>query len=134
MIDNGQLEHLARRLGDEEARRIDPEATARAVLRRLREAPRPGRWWRRPAVLRVAAAAVILLAGAVGLERVLSRGAGPDPSYPILVELADLGADDLAEVLDSLVFEAPVSELVSGGLGALSEAQLREILAVMDGD
>lgn len=133
MTDNGQLEHLARRLGAEAAERVDPEATAQAVLRRLRAAPRPVRWWRRPKVLQVAAVVAILVTGGVGVNWLLQNGAMDEFAYGAPVELAELGDGDLAAVLDSLAFEAPVSELVSPGLDGLDETQLRTLLAVMEG-
>ncbi|PYP74941.1 MAG: hypothetical protein DMD41_00005, partial [Gemmatimonadetes bacterium] len=67
-----RLHELARRLGVRAAERLDVERTAAAVVRRLREQPAATpAWWVRPAWLRLAAAVVLLLGGAV-----VYRGAG----------------------------------------------------------
>ncbi len=46
--------------------------------------------------------------------------------------LEELTAADLGEVLDSLTYEAPVSEFVAASLDDLDESQLRELLATLE--
>ncbi|MFQ5810643.1 MAG: hypothetical protein ACE5JM_13585 [Armatimonadota bacterium] len=128
-----QLERLAAQLGRDAAADIDPDSTAEAVVTRLKTEPVRVVWWRRAGTLQTVAAAVIVLAVALGIREV----AGPSSSEPqdffVLMELEELAEAELAEVLDSLEYEAPVSELVPAGLSGLSEAELDELLVSMEG-
>jgi hypothetical protein len=125
------LERLARRLGEREAAAIDPAAMARRVGARLREpVPQPRRlrmrWW-----VPLAAAATLILAVGVGLQ-MRGNGAGTDVAA-VPAEIADLDADELEEVLDSLAVDVPLSELVSVGLYELTETELATLLETMEG-
>ncbi len=126
-----RLEEIARDLGDQAASRFDPNAAAEKVVARLRVEGREkkNRFKATRILMRVAAVAVI----AIGLGVVAQNaGDGVDPiSAP--VELADFTDDELTEVMDSLFLEEPVYELASGDLYDLNEAELAELLELMEG-
>jgi len=135
-MDEHQIERVAKVLGDRAAERLDVERVAGAVVARLRAdhaaVPRPARLWRRaPMVLRLAAALAVLVTGGVLVRGALENGA--EPAAIIAPILRDLSADELTEVFDSLGVEAPVHESVAVGLESLNEAQLRELLRLMEG-
>lgn len=82
--------------------------------------------------LRLAAALAVLVTGGVLVRGALDHGSetGAVVSAPIL---HDLSVDELAEVFDSLAIEAPVHDGVAIGLESLNEAQLNELLRLMEG-
>ena len=138
-MNDEELEKLAQRLGSRAAERLDVEATARAVVERLRAEPQPHArsWvWRQPVWLRVAAVLVITL-GAGAVARSISR---PKVTTPALVtaagaELNDLSADQLRDVLEA-VGQPAAEETVSpqeAGLDDLSAPQLRALLESLEG-
>ena len=137
-MDEQQLERLAGQLGRERAAAVDPEATAQAVLRRLRTEPATEPWWRRAGqwprrhVLQVAAAAAILLVASFGVRELVGPG-GSGGAHAGPAELQELAATELVEVLDSLEFEAPVYELVEVSLYDLSESELSALLEELEG-
>jgi hypothetical protein len=137
-MDERQLEQLAGQIGRERAAGVDPEATAQAVLRRLRTEPATEPWWRRAGqwprrhVVQVAAAAALVLATTVGVLQLAAPGGDRDP-YAGPVELRELDDTELAEVLDSLEFEAPVYEMVEASLYDLSESELSALLEELEG-
>jgi hypothetical protein len=123
------LEQLARHVGEREARGVDPDRVAGRVVARLargeqvRRPLRLGRWG-------LAIAAVLTVA-------VLTQSDGsPGPSLGVAatpVAVSDLDVDGLAEVLDSLAFDAPASEYVGFGLGTMTTDELQALLAAMEG-
>jgi hypothetical protein len=127
-MDDDRLEAVARRLGEEGERRVNPERVVERVLDRLRSEPvevdtRPragGRRWGRA----LAAAALVAAIG-LGIRY---------PAEPVALAtgLAELGPAELAEVIDSLEIDAPVGELVVG-LNDLSEEQLETLLRRLEG-
>lgn len=135
-MDDRDLERMARDFGSRAADRIDVERVAAGVVARLREdhdtgRSRERRWWRSPAVLRIAAAVVVLAGGGLVARNVLDRGdAARGAVFPALVELSPA---ELLEIADSLSFETPVHEGVAVGLQDLTEEQLRELLRLMEG-
>ncbi len=131
-MDEKEIERLAAELGARDGERSDPDWTAHSVLARLRAEAMRRPWWRRPGVLRVAAAGIIVIAAAVAAERAFGPNAGVAGEFPAPAELQELAAPELAEVLDSLEIAAPVSELVAVDLGDLNETQLRELLEWME--
>ena len=133
---DAKLQELAQRLGARAAERLDVERTAQAVVARLHEearAPARPSVWSQPAWLKIAAALVVV-AGA----GVVARGVWPArPGAPAPVEtvdLSDISAPQLRELLRS--FEQPgAPEPVSSqdvGLEDLSPAQLRTLLASLE--
>ncbi len=132
-MDDQQLEQLARRLGSRAAERLDADETAKAVVERLKSEPVRLVWWRRaPRLSMMAAAAVIVLAIGILADNGGSNPGGADVSVvPTPLELQALSDDELAEVFDSLSFEAPVSELAVSSLEDMSVGQLEELLQTM---
>jgi hypothetical protein len=133
-MDERQLERLARRLGSQAADNLDVERVARSVVQRLRTEPAPVVWWRRiPRLQAVAAAAVIVLtAGVVTVSQIVGdRNEIGD--LPSLAELQALTTDELEEVFDSLVIDAPVFEYTDYGLHDMNEGQLQELLQRLEG-
>ncbi len=132
-----ELERLAKQLG-RAGDRVDPEATARAVLARLASEParqpaaRIPVWTRRPLV-RIAAAAVLVLATMFGVQQLRGPATAADSEIPVMVSLGELAADELTEVLDSLDYEAPVHELVPVALADLNEDELTALLESLEG-
>ena len=132
-----ELERLAKELG-RAGDRIDPEATARAVLARLESEPEQesaGRtlaWARRPLV-QLAAAAVLVLATVFGVQQLRGPATPADSEIPVMVSLGELAADELTEVLDSLEYEVPVYELVPVALGDLNADELTALLESLEG-
>ncbi len=137
-MEDRDLEQLAKTLGARPADQLDVERVTAGVLAKMRAdrgaAERRKRaWWSAPVVLRLAAAVAVLATGGVVARGVLERrGAQPLTvvSAPIL---RDLSADELVEVFDSLGIEAPVHEGLAVGLENLNEAQLQELLRLMEG-
>ena len=132
-----ELERLAKELG-RAGDRVDPEATARAVLERLASEPerqpaaRIPVWTRRP-LARVAAAAVLVLATVLGVQQLRGPATPADSEIPVMVSLGELAADELTEVLDSLDYEAPVYELVPVAVGDLNADELTALLESLEG-
>jgi hypothetical protein len=131
-MDDRQLEQLAKQLGAKAAANVDAQKTAWAVLARLRSTPVTHPWWHRFGLVPAAAAAGVILAAGLGIHQWLTPGEAL-PSLPLPIELNELATNELTEVLDSLEFEAPVAELVPASLADLSENQLRDLLASMEG-
>lgn len=132
-VDDQQLEKLARRLGARAAEQLNVDETARAVVGRLKSEPARVVWWRRTPQLSVfAAAAVIVLALGILTDFGDTRpGESNLDLAPMPFELQALSDDELAEVFDSLSFEAPVSELAVASLEDMSVGQLEELLQTM---
>ena len=135
-MDETELERIASGLGRRAADRLDVEAVARGVLDRLREAgeadrvvasrPRPLLRW-----LATAAAVALIVAGSVVTFRA-TPPSGDQAARPA-VDLYELSSDELAEVLDSLSWNAPVSARFAAGLDDLDAEQLEQLLALMEG-
>ena len=133
---DAKLQELAQRLGTRAAERLDVERTAQAVVARLHEearAPARPSVWSQPAWLRIAAALVIV-AGAGLVARSMWQTPSGAPAPVETVDLSDISAPQLRELLRS--FEQPGEpEPVSSqdvGLEDLSPAQLRTLLASLE--
>ncbi len=137
-MEDHEIERMAREIGAWAADRLDVERVAAGVVARLRAdrvaAEQPQRaWWAAPIVLRLAAAVAVLIGGGVLVRGVLEHHA-PRPAAAVSAPmLRDLSADELIEVFDSLAIEAPVHEGLAVGLENLNEAQLQELLRLMEG-
>ena len=134
MTTEERLERMAARLGEEAADRVDPERVAATVLARLRVEGRRVPWWQRVQVTPALAAAAVL-AIAVGLGTADRTRSGDEGWFdaPLPVVMADLAETELNELLDSLAYETPVSELVPAGIHELSVRELEALLEVMEG-
>ena len=132
-MNDRQLEQVARRLGARAGDRVDVDQTATSVVARLKREPEREKWWRRhmPVLGAVAAAAVMVLW--IGIlsdsgEARFVEGQGLALAQFGLQAMSD---EELEEVFDSLVFDAPVSELATAGLEEMSVGQLEELLQTM---
>ncbi len=137
-MEDHELEELAKALGQRPAAQLDVERVAANVLARLRadraEALRPKRaWWTAPMVLRLVAAVAVLVTGGVLVRGALDRGRSPAVAMVTAPILRGLSADELTEVFDSLAIEAPIHDGVAIGLESLNEAQLKELLRLLEG-
>jgi len=138
-MNEARMEQLAKRLGARAAERLDVGQTARQVVERLREQPAPRSMWIQPAWLRIAAALVIVVGGAVlyrftpGHRPVVSQHA----AHFVADDLSGLSADDLRDVLSSFdeilsTDSAPASD--STDWRELDSQQLREVLRALEGE
>jgi len=126
-----ELVAFARKLGERAAGRIDPAQTAVAVLQRLRQAPkvrrRPLQPW-----LALAASLVLLVAGGA-VVRQLSHRAGAVPGAPVAVDVSDLSAPQLGEVMSG-IDQTDVNAVdedapsIEAGIEQLTPAELRSLL------
>lgn len=121
----------------EHAARVSPDRVAAGVLERLRregavESRRA--WWMRPATLRMAGAAVLVVAAGWGVSLVRERSAATAIRLPVAIPAMDsLSAGQLESVLQAAgemraANFVPVSAS-NGSLDSLSEQQLQKVLA-----
>lgn len=128
------LHELAGRIGARAAERLDVEATAQAVVARLRAEPVRRHWWIQPAWLRVAAA-VVLLVGAGLLTRSVVRAPHGGPGHYVAEDLTDLSADELQQLLGSLdqTLDLNVPQVPDAGLEEMDAQQLQTVLRSLEG-
>ena len=129
-MEQERIEQAATKLGA--GVQIDVEAVAERVVAELRAQPTTRTWWRRSAVLRVAAVLAILVTGGVIMSRVTTEV----PVAVVLevpVGLEVFSAAELTEVLDSLDLMSPVADMGPALLDDLDEEQLTALLAAMEG-
>lgn len=137
---DSQLEELAKRLGADAADRLDVAATARKVVQRLKDQPVRRTTWLQQRWLRIAAALVIVLGGAVVASR-LTPGRRPGVSahlaHFVADDLSDLSTDQLRAVLSSfedIVTSDSVAVPESNpDLRELDAQQLRAVLRSLEG-
>ena len=136
-LQDARLRALAQRLGMQAAERLDVEGAAQAVVRRLREQPRAERRTRLPAVwLSLAAAVVLLLGAGVVWQSVRSRThSGSAAMAPAGLDLKDLSADQLRDVLRTLdrPFDGDSAGSVDAGIDDLTAPELRRVLRSLEG-
>ena len=124
MLPDDRLREPAQRLGVQAAERLDVEATAAAVVRRLMQ----------PAWLR-AAAAVLVIAGGVALVRSVGPRLPVHSSHYVAEDLNGLSADELRDVLSgldqTLNQTAPLQS--EPGLNELGPEQLKAVLRSLEG-
>ncbi len=125
------IERAAAELGSDA--QIDVERVARRVVAELRTKVVPAVWWRKPSMLRAAAAVAILVTGGVLVDRLAENSAEDGAASPLPVGLEELSTTGLNEVLDSLDLFTPASELTPASLNDFDEVQLRELLVAMEG-
>jgi len=134
---NDRLENLAKRLGTDAANRLDVEATARKVVERLREQPVRRIAWVRQAWLRIAAALVITVGGAVAIRQNVVHSNRTHPAHLVADDLGDLSTDELRDVLttfDELISTDSVAVPEgSTDLHELDAQQLRAVLRSLEG-
>jgi len=124
-----KLIEAARRLGARAAERIDVEATARAVVERLREQPLRRTTWVRTTWLRVAAGLAIVVGGGFVMKSLVPSPESPVP-HLIADDLRDLSTDELRSLLtsfDQIIEESAVPDSTAD-LPELDAQQLRQLL------
>jgi hypothetical protein len=131
--------NVARRLGATAAERLDVDAIARRVVERLREQPVQRPTWIRVQWLRIAAAFVLLIGGAVAVHEIIPvrEGIG-HPAHFVADDLNGLSTDELQRVLDrfdDLVSGTSTAVPESGGgdLHELDAQQLQRVLRSLEG-
>jgi hypothetical protein len=141
MNGDARLEGLAKRLGHRAADRLDVDAAARKVVERLRERPAPRLVWVQQTWLRIAAAVVMVVGGAVIASRVTpGRRPGVSPEHVahfVADDLSDLSADELQDVLASFdeIISSDSAAVPEGStdLHELDAQQLRVVLRFLEG-
>ena len=128
-----EMERLAQRLGKRAAERLDVEATARAVVERLREQPARRIGWTPPEWLRVAAAVILLLGVGVVLQQTGTSDTGEVASYEI-TDLRELTTAELEQVLATLdqTLTVDATDLGDVNLDELTPAQLQSLLQALE--
>ena len=132
-LQDAQLRDLAQQIGVRAAERVDPEQTAQAVLRRLREPQQaPTTRWR-PLWLSAAATVALLLSGGL-----VWRNMRPAPSSATAgqgLDLNDLSAEQLRDVLNAV--DQPLDVDATGsletGIDDLTPGELRTLLRALEG-
>ena len=135
-MNDDELEQLAQRLGARAAERLDIEATARAVVERLRaeRAARERMILRLPRQwLRIAAALVIALGGGAVTLRIMRNNHPTVAAVP--PDLDGLSTDQLRQVLDGLGqpggdVTVPAQDV---SLDDLNTVELRALLESLEG-
>jgi hypothetical protein len=136
MNDDARLEGLAKQLGRKAGDRLNVEATARKVVERLREQPVRRVAWVQQTWLRIAAALVIVLGGAVAVRRNLVRSDAAHTAHLVADDLSDLSAEELRDVLgsfDQLIGDSMAVPEGSTDLHELDAQQLRAVLRSLEG-
>ena len=135
-MNEDNLMQAARRLGARAAERLDVEATAQAVLARLKEPVRAEpSVWRGPIWLSLAATVTLLIGGGVMLRDIHH---GPPPAADVVapagMDLNELSAEQLREVLSTFdqSLEQETSPLDTGWED-LSAPELRALLRSLEG-
>lgn len=135
-MNDDELEKLAQRLGARAAERLDVEATARAVVERLRAeraaGERIGVWLPRQ-WLRIAAALVIAVGGGALALRIIRTNPPTVASVP--ADLDGLSTEQLKQVLDGVEqpdgdVSVPVQDV---SLDDLNAVELRALLESLEG-
>ena len=135
-MNDDELEQLAQRLGARAAERLDIEATARAVVERLRaeRAARERMILRLPRQwLRIAAALVIVVGGGAVALRIMRTNQTTVASVP--ADLDGLSTDQLKQVLDGVGqpggdVTVPAQDV---SLDDLNTVELRALLESLEG-
>ena len=137
-LQDARLQELAKKLGSSAAAGLDVDAVARTVVARLREQPAARPVWQRPEWLRIAAALVVLIGGAVAVRHTWPEQGDADHSAHFVADdLSDLSTDQLRDVLgrfDELVGSTALPENGGGAdLRELDAQQLRQVLRSLEG-
>lgn len=133
-----RIEQLAKQLGARAAERLDVNATARQVAARLHEQPVQRTVWVQQTWLRIAAALVIVLGGALAVRQIVPvRTPSGHPAHLIADDLNDLSNDQLRDVLtsfDEILNTDSVTVPDTTDWRELDSQQLREVLRALEGE
>ena len=134
-LQDAELRALAQQLGAHSAERVDPDAMAQSVLRRLRDERRSVRRTLWQPLWLSAAAAVVLLIGGSAMWRTLRPTTGFEVTATAGLDLNNLSADQLRQVLDAV--DQPLDVDAAGsletGLDDLTPRELRTLLRALEG-
>lgn len=134
-LQDANLRDLAQQLGVRAAERLDPEQTAQAVVRRLRE-PRhaPNTRWQ-PLWLSAAATVALLLTGGLVWRSVRPVAPAPATVGQAALDLNDLSAEQLRDVLNAVEhpLDVDASGSVETGIDDLTPGELRTLLHALEG-
>jgi hypothetical protein len=136
-LQDAKLRALAQQLGVRAAERLDPEATAQAVLGRLRDegrSARSGAW--QPLWLSAAAGLVLLLGGGLVWRSVRPGGSAPITAVGQAgLDLNDLSADQLRDVLNAVdqPLDLEPTDSAETELDDLTPRELRTLLRALEG-
>lgn len=132
-MNDHEMEQLAQQLGKRAAERLDVEATARAVVERLREQPARRFGWTPPEWLRVAAVVALLLGVGVTLDRVIAPSIPVAASYG-LEDLQELTTAELEQMLATLdqTLSADEADVPDSNLDELTPEQLQSLLRSLE--
>lgn len=132
-LNDAGLVAAARRLGDQAAAQLDLDRTARGVVARWRHeraSTRP--FWSSPALLRMAAALILLVGGVLIWRNVYVPRAETVAVVPSDAGLEGLSPDQLQAILPSVDQAEDVQMTASdAGLEGLSVDELRSVLRQM---
>lgn len=133
-LNDGELVAAARRLGDQAAAQLDLDRTARGVVARWRHeraSTRP--FWSSPALLRLAAALILLVGGVLIWRNVYVPRAETVAVVPNDAGLEGLSADQLQALLPAVEQSTSAIEMTAGdaGLEGLTPDELRSVLLSM---
>jgi hypothetical protein len=130
-MNEDKLMQAAQQLGARAAERLDVEATARTVVERLGEHPVRRTVWIHSTWLRIAAALVIVIGGAVALRGVWPTETPDDRAAHLIADdLRDLSTDELRALLasiDQIVADSVVPDSTPD-LQELDAQELRKLL------
>jgi hypothetical protein len=135
-LNDRDLALVAQRLGGTAAERLDVEAVARGVLDRMNAAPHAdGRAWLRPGWLRVAAALLVLLGGAMLARQAFQPSRQALAVIPTGDDLSGLSPAQLEALLAGLdqTLDAASQPDSADALEGLTEEQLRAVLQSLEG-
>jgi len=125
-----KLEQLAKRLGARTAERLNVDAIAQQIAQRLREQPVSRTLWIRQTWVRIAAAVVILIGGAVVASR-LTPGRPTHMAHLVADDLNDLSTDQLRSVLTTLDDIVSVDSVVSDSTADLHELDTQQLRTIL---
>jgi hypothetical protein len=133
MMDDGQLERIAARLGSRAAGELNVEHVADRVVARLRSEPPVARSLPMRPWLALAAGLVVLIGGGVLVTRLRPHEMATTQAAVVAPALDELSDAELSEVLDSLAWQAPASAQLAGTLDDLDATELATLLTLLEG-
>ena len=137
MNEDVRLQDLAKQVGARAAERLDVAATAQKVVERLRAGEQPAQLprWISPAWLRIAAALVVVIGGALVLRQAtFGDRRTAHSAHFVADDLSDLNAAQLQDMLghfDEIVGGTAATDSVD--LRELDAQQLRAVLRSLEG-
>jgi hypothetical protein len=134
-LQDAELVATARQLGSRAADQLDLSRTARSIVARWRtEQARRRPFWRTPELMRIAAAAVLLIGGIATWRSVRTHAVEPVTAVePTDAGLEGLSADQLQALLPAVEQPGPALETTANdaGLEGLTTDELRSVLTSM---